>query len=125
MSAAEARQVLRTLLRAVNRNITSATGNRTWRDFVIAEFRRGGALGSSDEQRAALQEARDYAVLIESVHGYKVGANCTAQGGGCSAGAWRAPAPPLVAAAACCLPAPTPPACCPPTTMRAGAAAVL
>lgn len=72
MSAAEARAVLRSLLRAVDRNITSATGNRHWRDFVIAEFRRGEALGSSDERQAALQDARDYAVLVDSVREHKV-----------------------------------------------------
>ena len=73
MSAAEARQVLRALLRAVDRNITSATGNTQWREFVIAEFRRGAAQGDSAERAAALQEARDYTFLIESVREHKVG----------------------------------------------------
>jgi hypothetical protein len=72
MSAAEARQVLRALLRAVDRNITSATGNRQWRDFVIAEFRRGVQREDPAERQFALQQAKDYAYLIEGVREHKV-----------------------------------------------------
>ena len=71
MSAAEARQVLRSLLRAVDRNITSATGSKQWREFVIAQFRRGAAQGDSADREVALQEARDYVFLIESVREHK------------------------------------------------------
>ncbi|KAL4854270.1 hypothetical protein ACK3TF_004963 [Chlorella vulgaris] len=66
MAAAEARQVLRALLRAVDRNITSASGNRQWRDFVLAEARRWEQLGGSADRQMALQQARDYAFLINS-----------------------------------------------------------
>ena len=79
MTAVEARQVLRTLLRAVDRNITAATGNRQWRDFVVAEFRRGAELKSLEERGAALQQAKDYAFLVTSVHQHKVNV-CAAPG---------------------------------------------
>lgn len=72
MSGTEARQVLRALLRAVDRNITGATGNRQWREFVIAEFRRGEQLADPAERERALQQARDYAFLIHSVREHKV-----------------------------------------------------
>lgn len=71
MSAAEARQVLRTLLRAVDRSITPAAGNRQWREFVLSEFRRGEAQTNPAERQRALQEARDYAFLINSVREHK------------------------------------------------------
>ncbi|PRW50770.1 hypothetical protein C2E21_5640 [Chlorella sorokiniana] len=71
MSGAEAKQVLRSLLRAVDRNITSATGSKQWREFVIAQFRRGAAQDDSADRQAALQEARDYVFLIESVREHK------------------------------------------------------
>lgn len=71
--AAEARAVLRCLLRAVDRNVTCAAGNHTWRDFVLAEFRRGEALEGGEERAAALREARDYAYLVNSVREHKVG----------------------------------------------------
>ncbi|EFN56657.1 hypothetical protein CHLNCDRAFT_144503 [Chlorella variabilis] len=71
MSGTEARQVLRALLRAVDRNITGATGNRQWREFVIAEFRRGEQLADPAERERALQQARDYAFLIHSVREHK------------------------------------------------------
>ncbi|KAL4443321.1 hypothetical protein ABPG75_011058 [Micractinium tetrahymenae] len=71
MSAAEARQVLRTLLRAVDRSITPATGSRQWRQYVLTEFRRGEAQADPAERQRALQEARDYAFLINSVREHK------------------------------------------------------
>ena len=72
-AAAEARAVYRLLLRAVDRNITSATGNTAWRQQVAAEFRRGaGAAADPAAAAAALQLARDYAFLITSVREHKV-----------------------------------------------------
>jgi len=95
MSAAEARQVLRSLLRAVDRNITSATGNTQWRQFVLAEFRHAEALGDPAERERALQDAKDYALLIDSVREHKVGAGRGASGlGGLGTAA--------AASAACC-----------------------
>ena len=64
---------MRSLLRAVDRGITSASGNRQWREFVIAEARRAERLGDPAEREAALQHARDYAFLINSVREHKVG----------------------------------------------------
>lgn len=72
MSAAEARQVLRTLLRAIDRNITGITGNKQWREFARLEFRRGTALADAAERQAVLQVAKDYAFLITSVRYHKV-----------------------------------------------------
>lgn len=63
--------MLRTLLRAVDRSITPATGNRQWREFVLSEFRRGEAQTNPAERQRALQEARDYAFLINSVREHK------------------------------------------------------
>lgn len=71
MSAADARQVLRTLLRAVDRSITPATGNRQWRQYVLTEFRRAEAQDDPAERQRALQDARDYAFLINSVREHK------------------------------------------------------
>ncbi len=71
MSAAEARQVLRTLLRAVDRSITPATGNRQWRQYVLAEFRRTDTEADPAERQRALQDARDFAFLINSVREHK------------------------------------------------------
>lgn len=82
MSAAEARQVLRSLLRAVDRNITSATGSKQWREFVIAQFRRGAAQGDSADREVALQEARDYVFVIESVREHKASRSAQHMGGG-------------------------------------------
>ncbi|KAI8474900.1 MAG: hypothetical protein J3K34DRAFT_517760 [Monoraphidium minutum] len=72
-SAAEARAVLRRLLRAVDARLTRVAANTQWRDYVLAEFRRaGGASGgsgggagteSSDEAGRGLQLARDYTDL--------------------------------------------------------------
>ncbi|KAL4418885.1 hypothetical protein ABPG77_010054 [Micractinium sp. CCAP 211/92] len=71
MSAAEARQVLRTLLRAVDRSITPATGDRQWRQYVLAEFRRTDTQADPAERQRALQDARDFAFLINSVREHK------------------------------------------------------
>ncbi len=60
------------LLRAVDRNITYATRNPLWRNFVASEFRkhRGEADPARVEQQ--LQLAKDYAFLITSVKEHKV-----------------------------------------------------
>ena len=72
MSATEARAVLRALLRAVDRNVTSASGNRQWREFVLAQWRANAASSNEAERSAALQEAKDYALLIDSIREHKV-----------------------------------------------------
>ncbi|PSC75404.1 hypothetical protein C2E20_1124 [Micractinium conductrix] len=71
MSATEARAVLRALLRAVDRNVTSASGNRQWREFVLAQWRANAASSNEAERSAALQEAKDYALLIDSIREHK------------------------------------------------------
>ena len=66
-----ARSVLRSLLRSIDKHITSASGNRQWRDHVVASFRDGkpsnGAL--ADEQ---LQVSQDLAMLINNVAHHQV-----------------------------------------------------
>jgi hypothetical protein len=76
----EVRLVFRRLLRAVDRNITSVSGNRTWRAFVIEEFRKGSTGSDVQEITSRLQEARDYAFLLESIREHKVGAAAVADG---------------------------------------------
>lgn len=63
--------MLRTLLRAVDRSITPATGNRQWRQYVLAEFRRTDTQADPAERQRALQDARDFAFLINSVREHK------------------------------------------------------
>lgn len=101
MSAAEGRQVLRALLRAVDRNITSATGSRQWREFAIARFRRGAAQGDIADREVALQEARDYVFLIESVREHKASRSAQRMRGGLRQSAPPALPPPLLSLAAC------------------------
>ena len=121
MSAAEARQVLRALLRAVDRNITSATGSKQWREFVIAQFRRGAAQGDIADREVALQEARDYVFLIESVREHKASRWARCMGGEHRQVMALPPPPPPAAAAACGLQTaqePRPPPCCPPQPLQ-------
>ena len=70
----------RSLLRAVDRNISSATGSTLWRSFVASEFRKHR--GESDPTRVQerLQEAKDYAFLIDSVREHKVGSEKRCKG---------------------------------------------
>ncbi len=69
---AEARAALRHLVRAVNANLTSQTGNTVWRQAVFEEFRRHA--GETDATRAArlTQEAHDVAFHLNSVREHKV-----------------------------------------------------
>ena len=83
MTAGDARQVLRALLRAVDRSVTSVRGDQQWRRFVLQEFRRWEAEPDGERRAAALHQARDYAFLITSVREHQVGArpHGAAQGG--------------------------------------------
>lgn len=69
---AEARAALRHLVRAVNANLTSKTGNTVWRQAVFEEFRRH--VGETDATKAArlTQEAHDVAFYLNSVREHKV-----------------------------------------------------
>ena len=69
---AEARAALRLLVRAVDANVTSVTGNPVWRQAVFDEFRRHA--GQTDGATAArlTQEARDIAFYLDSVREHKV-----------------------------------------------------
>ncbi len=76
----EARHVYRSLLRAVDQNITSATGNALWRNFVASEFRKHKGESDTTTVQERLQEAKDYAFLIDSVREHKVGRRSGAKG---------------------------------------------
>lgn len=63
--------VYRQLLRAVDRNITSVTGNPRWREFVAVEFRKHRGEADPARVRALLAAAKDYAFLIDGVREHK------------------------------------------------------
>ncbi len=67
------------LLRAVDRNITSVTGNHLWRNFIASEFRKHRDDTDASRIQQHLQLAKDYAFLITSVREHKVRA-CTHAG---------------------------------------------
>lgn len=62
--------VYRTLLRAINKNITSASGNRAWIEHARQQFEASRHNGDHDHQ--ALQKAMEYASLINAVKHHKV-----------------------------------------------------
>lgn len=68
----EVRQALRQVLRAVDQHLTSVNGNKQWRDHVIKEFRSAANSGSPALQKQKLQEAKDYAYLVNSVQEHRV-----------------------------------------------------
>lgn len=67
-----ARAVLRQLIRTVDRNLTSQSGNNVWKQAVYQEFRQHAE--ESDPERAAqlVQEAADVVFHIDSVRAHKV-----------------------------------------------------
>lgn len=68
----EARQALRKILRAVDQHLTSVNGNKQWRNHVIKEFRSAANTNNPAAQKQKLQEAKDYAYLVNSVQEYRV-----------------------------------------------------
>lgn len=71
--------VLRLLLRAVNKHITSVAGNRQWRQHVLQEFRHNRAEADATQQQRLLLVAQEYADLVNNIAHHQV---C-----GCNAGA--------------------------------------
>ena len=69
---AEARQVLRQILRVVDRHVTSVNGNTTWRQHILQEFRQSVGVEDPALRDQLLQQAKDYAFLVNSVQEYKV-----------------------------------------------------
>ncbi|KAL3151518.1 hypothetical protein ABBQ38_012517 [Trebouxia sp. C0009 RCD-2024] len=67
----EARQALRKILRAVDQHLTSANGNKQWRDHVIKEFRSTANIENAATQKQKVQEAKDYAYLVNSVQEHR------------------------------------------------------
>ncbi|GBG77450.1 hypothetical protein CBR_g23899 [Chara braunii] len=70
----EGRHAVRQLLRAIDQNITKVTGNRLWRERVIAMSRNSvsgedSVTTANEEERVAL--AKDYAFLLNSVREHK------------------------------------------------------
>eukprot|EP00891_Asterochloris_glomerata_P006876 jgi/Astpho2/6876/e_gw1.00106.59.1_t len=68
---AEARQVLRQILRTVDRHVTSVNGNTTWRQHILQEFRQSAGVEDPAQRDQLLQQAKDYAFLVHSVQEYK------------------------------------------------------
>lgn len=68
----EARQALRMILRAVDQHLTSVNGNKQWRDHIIKEFRSAASSNNTAAQKQKLQEAKDYAYLVNSVQEHRV-----------------------------------------------------
>lgn len=68
----EARQALRKILRAVDQHLTSVNGNKQWRDHIIKEFRSAANTGNPAAHKQKLQEAKDYAYLVNSVQEHRV-----------------------------------------------------
>ena len=68
----EARQALRKILRAVDQHLTSVNGNKQWRDHIVKEFRSAANTGNPAAQKQKLQEAKDYAYLVNSVQEHRV-----------------------------------------------------
>ena len=69
----EALTVYRALLKGINRNITSITGNRQWLVFAKEAFRRHRAVSDQEDQKELLQLAKDYVFMIDGVRDHKVG----------------------------------------------------
>lgn len=67
----EARAVLRSLLRAVDANITAVAGNTVWRQHVLSEFRaqRGAA---PEEAQRLLAVAAEYGGLVRDIAHHQV-----------------------------------------------------
>mmetsp|Transcript_24846 Transcript_24846/g.54100 ORF Transcript_24846/g.54100 Transcript_24846/m.54100 type:complete len:111 (+) Transcript_24846:33-365(+) len=66
-----ARSTLRGLLRAIDQHVTSISGNRQWREFVLAEFRAGASLEDQKAIESRLNLARDYTLLVSNVAHHK------------------------------------------------------
>lgn len=82
----EARQALRKILRAVDQHLTSVNGNKQWRDHVIKEFKSTANINNPAAQKQKLQEAKDYAYLVNSVQEHRVSpANFACNSISCSA----------------------------------------
>ncbi|KAK3252948.1 hypothetical protein CYMTET_37774 [Cymbomonas tetramitiformis] len=69
--AQNAKHALRKVLRAIDQNITIVNGDRSWRNYAIAQFRQ-----NSQEQDAKIISkqicaAVDYAYLVESVRSHR------------------------------------------------------
>ena len=71
-AAAEAVVVYRSLLKAIQRNLTTITGNRTWLEFAKEEFRQHRAAASADQAQDLLQLAKDYTMMIDGVREHRV-----------------------------------------------------
>ena len=68
---AAVRHALRQVLRTVDQHLTRVNDNKLWRTHVINLFRR---LEDADpeKQRQLLQQAKDYAYLVNSVQEHRV-----------------------------------------------------
>lgn len=77
------RHVIRSLLRAVDRHITSRTQNKQWRVYVLGQCRADLGLTDQAEIKCRLQLAGDYTELVKNVASHRVSTNvltCFADG---------------------------------------------
>uniref|UniRef100_A0A6U1L091 Uncharacterized protein n=1 Tax=Tetraselmis chuii TaxID=63592 RepID=A0A6U1L091_9CHLO len=65
------RAALRSLLRTVNRHLTSATGNPTWRNYVVSEFRKNADVADPQAASRLVAKAESYDRLLRAVHVHK------------------------------------------------------
>ncbi|KAL2635021.1 hypothetical protein R1flu_006500 [Riccia fluitans] len=66
-----ARAVYRDLLRALNRHVTGGSDNRQFQKFVGEEFRKLKDISDPTLIEQKLLLAKDYAMLVNSVHYHK------------------------------------------------------
>lgn len=63
--------ILRLLLRAVDKHITSVSGNQQWRQHVLQQFRQAKDVDAGQQQRLLLI-AQEYADLINNIAHHQV-----------------------------------------------------
>ena len=69
---AEARQVLRSLLRVVRQRISARHDNPVFLDYIISEFRASASEADPERVKYLLQLAKDYRDYVLAVHHEKV-----------------------------------------------------
>jgi hypothetical protein len=67
----EAKHVLRTLLRAVDKNVTAVAHNKSWRDYIITKFRENRQSTDTDRIARELQLCKDYAKYVTNIATHK------------------------------------------------------
>uniref|UniRef100_A0A7S0REN1 Uncharacterized protein n=1 Tax=Chlamydomonas leiostraca TaxID=1034604 RepID=A0A7S0REN1_9CHLO len=66
-SASSSLRVYRSLLKAVDKHLTSVAGNQQWRDFVREDFRKNAKVTDAFAASQQLRLAEDYCALINNI----------------------------------------------------------